>query len=64
MTKQLNDDILYDESFKHKKCDKIKIKVGINREKVLLFHLDQLSNYYFSRLTRKDKTSRVHLSEI
>ena len=55
MTKRLNDDILYDESFKHKKCDKIKIKVGINREKVLLFHLDELFNYYFSRFARKIK---------
>ena len=29
------EDMLYDESFKNKKCDKIKIKIksGINREK-------------------------------
>ena len=32
MAKRRVEDILYGESFKNKKCDKIKIKLGINRE--------------------------------
>ena len=40
--------VLYDENCMNGKCDKIKIQLGINREKVPLFHLDELSNYYFS----------------
>ena len=31
------------------KCDKIKIKLGIDREKSGFIHLDELSNYYFAR---------------
>ena len=57
MAKRHVEDILYDESFKNKKCDKIKIKLGINRENVLLFHLDEFSNYYFSRFARKENIS-------
>ena len=43
MDKRRVEDILYDESFKNKKCDKIKMYLGINREKVPLFYLE-LSN--------------------
>ena len=39
MAKQDVEDILYDERFMNKKCDKIKIKIDINREKVFLFYL-------------------------
>ena len=46
--------------FKNTKCDKIKIKLGIN--------LCGLSNYYYSRLARKIKylefIYQVHSSEI
>ena len=31
------------------KCDKIKIKLGIDQEKSGFIHLDELSNYYFAR---------------
>ena len=37
MTKRRVEDILYDESFKDKKCDKTKINLGINREKCFYF---------------------------
>ena len=37
MTKRCVEDILYDESFKDKKCDKTKINLGINREKCFYF---------------------------
>ena len=47
MAKRRVGDIL-NESFKNKECDKMKIKLGINREKALRFHLDELSNYCFS----------------
>ena len=53
MAKRRVEDILYDESFKNKKCDKMKIQLGIDKEKVPLFHLDELSNYYFTRFARK-----------
>ena len=38
----------------------IKIKCGINRKNVPLFHLDEHSNYYFPRFARKIK----YISEI
>ena len=34
MAKRRAEDNLYDESFKNKKCDDIKVKLGIQREKV------------------------------
>ena len=37
MAKQGVEDILFNESFKNKKCDKIEIKLGINQEKCLYF---------------------------
>ena len=42
MAERRVEDILYDESLKNTKCDKIKIKLGINQEKMSLFHLDEL----------------------
>ena len=41
MAKQHIKDIL-NESFKKKKCDKIKIKLGINWEKIPLFPLNEI----------------------
>ena len=41
MAKRRVEDILYDESIKNKKCDKIKIKLGINLGKVLLFPVNE-----------------------
>ena len=55
MTKGRVEDMSTDESFKNKKCDKTKIKLGINRDKVSLFHLDELSNYYYYCFARKIK---------
>ena len=53
MAKRHVEDIL-DKLLRIKKSDKIKIKLGINQEKMSSFHLE-LSNYCFPR---------VHLSEI
>ena len=53
MSKRRVEDILYDQSFKNKKCDKIKIKLGIDQKHVSLLHLDDLSNYNLSRFARK-----------
>ena len=35
MTKRRVEDIFYDESFKNKKCNKIKIKLGIHRGSII-----------------------------
>ena len=45
MAKRRVEDILYQESLKNKKRGKIKINSGINRGKVPLCHLDEISNY-------------------
>ena len=46
-------------------CEGEKIKLRIKREKVPLFHLDELSNYYFSRFTRKiNKNSYKKISSV
>ena len=48
--------------FKNKKYDKIKLKFAINQAKSTVIHLDELSNYYFSRFGWK--ISWVHFSKI
>ena len=37
LAKRRVENILYDESFKNKKCNKIKIKLGINRKEKCLY---------------------------
>ena len=54
MAKCHGEDILND-SFKNKICDKIKIKVGINWDKMPSFHLDEYLDYYFSGFAQKIK---------
>ena len=54
------EDILHDESFKNKKCDKIKLKLGINRDKFL----DEPFELLFFSLHSKNKISGVHLCEL
>ena len=48
MDKRRVEDILYDESFKKKKCDKI--KSGINQNKVQLHSKNKLSRVYLGEL--------------
>ena len=56
------EDILYDESFKNKKYEKIKIKWCINQEKGPWFPLDELYLLFFT-LRLKNKISRVNLGD-
>ena len=49
MAKWHIEDILH-ESFKNKKCDKIKIQLTGKK-----FHPDELSNYYYSRFPQEIK---------
>ena len=57
MSKRHVEDILYDEFIKNNKCDKIKIKLGNNREKV---SFDELSNSYYSRRIKYLEFISVH----
>ena len=61
MAKRRVEDILYDESFENKKCDKIKLKLGINREKVQLYFtsMNSLELLVFP-LRSKNKRFRVN----
>ena len=53
MAKRRVEDILYDGSFKNRKCDKIKINKVLTIKSVFLFCLDKFSNYHLSRFARK-----------
>ena len=63
MAKRRVEYILYDESFKNKKCDKRIIKLGINREKCRHF-ASMNSRIIIFLASLEKKKSRVHLDEI